>query len=482
MIMLSAGDFFDNRYRLIRKLGQGGFSEVWLAEDIKISDLEVALKIYMPGQITSGDMKNFIRKFGLTYNLNHSNLLVPNACREVNEMLYLVLRYCKQGSTAKLAGRISLAECWKFLYDVSSGLAYLHEKNIIHQDIKPDNVLIQDNTYLISDFDISTMARSTMRVGSMEPSAGTSCYMSPERFGADSVPVKAGDIWALGASLFELITGNLPFGDMGGLNQKSGAPIPSTSNSVPKDLRKIITLCLQKETWNRPTAQEIAGWCKQYFKTGKIRWKKKYKTILNPSLNWRKIFWIAGIIIAIAGIIAIEIYYAPPKPESQVTQEPTETQVPQKFQEPQEPTETQVPQKFQEPQVPTETQEPQKFQKPQEPTETQEPQVPQEPQKPTESQEPQKPPETPKPYIPAPGLLSKANSAFDKGDYDTALSFYEKVKMLDPHERTGYNRFLNKAKEIKSILGECDNNIKALLLKAQQLSDTNEIRELIRKC
>ncbi|MCL1932721.1 MAG: serine/threonine protein kinase [Candidatus Azobacteroides sp.] len=308
---MQAGDIFDKHYRLIRELGTGGFSEVWLAEDRRVDSLKVALKIYTSAKADSNDVKTFIKQFELVYNINHTNLLPPNACGEFNGMLYLVLRYCERGSSYSLLGKINEPEAWNFLHDVASGLEYLHQKNIIHQDIKPDNVLItSDNRYVITDFDISAKARNTLRLGTSAPS-GTSAYMSPERFGATPTPIKASDIWALGASLYELISANLPFGDLGGLNQKNGANFQPLKNSVSNDLKNIITLCLQIEPWNRPTAEEIKTWCDLHFKNKKIQFEKKYRKIVYgkivlPNIN-KKILWIIGVaaVLAIICIIAM---------------------------------------------------------------------------------------------------------------------------------------------------------------------------------
>jgi serine/threonine protein kinase len=303
-----AGDLFDHHYRLIRKLGNGGFSEVWLAEDLRVHALKVALKIYTSAQAQPGDLETFIKKFELVYNLNHTHLLPPNACGEYKGRLYLVLRYCERGSSSSLAGNIREAEAWHFLHDVACGLEYLHQKNIIHQDIKPDNVLITgDNRYLITDFDISAKARTTQRLGGDAP-AGTSAYMAPERFGSVSAPIKASDIWALGASLYELISTHLPFGELGGLNQKNGAEAPPIQQPISKVLKDMMALCLQPEPWDRPTAEEIGTWCDLHFKKEKIRFDKKYiRKLQAAKKDWKKTGGI-GLAAAVAiGLLAIGI-------------------------------------------------------------------------------------------------------------------------------------------------------------------------------
>jgi len=221
-------------------------------------------------------IKLFSKEFALVFDMNHTNLLKPAHYDIFEQRPYLKIPFCERGSSAKLMGKISEDELWHFLHDVASGLAYLHkwEPPVIHQDIKPDNVLIDGSgSFLITDFGISTKARSTLRksVLQSEKSGGTIAYMGPERFGGDNLPIKASDVWALGASVFELMTENPPFGDHGGLLQKSGAEIPNVSGTWSPDLKKITALCLEKDPWHRPTAEKIVVWTEQHFRGEKIR-------------------------------------------------------------------------------------------------------------------------------------------------------------------------------------------------------------------
>jgi TPR repeat protein len=147
---------------------------------------------------------------------------------------------------------------------VASGLEYLHKQNppVIHQDIKPDNVLIDANgQFMITDFGISAKARSTLRKSAQRHnvSGGTIAYMAPERFGKDNTPVMASDIWALGATLYELLTGDTPFGEHGGLVQKSGAEIPTLDGNWSNELKQIVKSCLQPNPDDRPSAQQIVN-------------------------------------------------------------------------------------------------------------------------------------------------------------------------------------------------------------------------------
>jgi len=276
MKQLKENSFFGehDRYRLIRLLGQGGFSEVWLAEDTQ-AGINAAIKVYAPGKGLDEDgVKQFSSEFALVFNLNHPNLLRPVHYDVFERMPYLIMPYCEKGSSIKLAGKIDENTAWKFLHDVASGLAYLHAQKtpVIHQDIKPDNVLMDSNgNFLITDFGISSKTRSTLRQNfksgeSDSSGAGTMAYMSPERFSKDNLPIMAGDVWSLGVSLYELMTGHPPFGDHGGLLLKGGAEIPNLSGEWTAALKKTINRCMQNEPWHRPKAKDIAKIAKRHIK------------------------------------------------------------------------------------------------------------------------------------------------------------------------------------------------------------------------
>ena len=267
---LQEGILFDSRYRLIKQLGRGGFSEVWLVEDTMVNHKKMALKVYAPGSGLDDDGVQLFRKeFDLVFDFNHTNLLCPAHFSVCEHSPYLLMPYCERGSAAKLIGKITEEEAWRSLHDIAAGLTFLHEQepHVIHQDIKPDNILIdKTGRFLITDFGISAKARRTLRQSMGNAKSGTIAYMSPERFGRNNAPIKASDIWSLGATLFELLTGDAPFGEHGGVIQKSGADIPDLSGGWSPELKKIVTLCLQREAWDRPTAKLLVEWTEEHFK------------------------------------------------------------------------------------------------------------------------------------------------------------------------------------------------------------------------
>lgn len=272
---------FDGQYKLLRRLSEaGGTADVWLALAVKTIDtlgdysdednctpneesgMKVAIKIYRLQNILDieGEQR-FKDEFKIVYNCHHANLLPPSHFSIFENAPYLVMPYCQDGSSEKLVGKVNDPEVlWKYILDVASGLSYLHACNppIIHQDIKPANVLIDSNgNYSITDFGISAKKENRINSYYEDASSGTLVYMAPERFTENAEPLPESDIWALGATLFEIVTGDVPFGDEGGLAQEKGKTVPNIDQKIPNEIKKLIYSCLEKEPSKRPSAQQI---------------------------------------------------------------------------------------------------------------------------------------------------------------------------------------------------------------------------------
>ena len=156
---------FDGHYQLLRPLStDGGTADVWLAIDVNTVDVSVdeeektteqdtgmlvAIKIYRPKNALDIDGEQRFRdEYKIVYECRHENLLQPTNFSIFEGIPYLVLPYCKYGSSEQLIGKkLTSADIWKFILDVSSGLNRLHtnDPSIIHQDIKPANILIDNS-------------------------------------------------------------------------------------------------------------------------------------------------------------------------------------------------------------------------------------------------------------------------------------------------------------------------------------------------
>jgi len=264
MEAIQPNEEINGRYVLKQSKGRGTFGEVWLAYD-RATDEDVAIKFYVA--LDDKGREEFIQEFRIAAKLRHPNLLVTKDYGEWQGHPYLTMKFCDHGSAADLVG--TLKPCyadektiWRFIRDVAAGLAYLHAVKpdpIVHQDIKPDNTLIDsDGTFLITDFGISKRIRNTMRKQSERAlKAGAPAYMAPERFSAHSEPILASDVWSLGASIYELAQGELPFCGMGGGMLLKGAEMPSLDEGWSANLNTVIHWCLEKETWNRAKASQV---------------------------------------------------------------------------------------------------------------------------------------------------------------------------------------------------------------------------------
>ena len=257
---MTTNTLFHNRFRLIERIGQGSFGEVWLANDEQL-DMLVAVKAYIA--LDDRGIEEFKKEYKTAYDLNHPNLLHANHFDICDRRPFLVMPYCPD-SALSLIGNCDRDTLWQFIKDVSAGLAYLHSKDIIHHDIKPDNILrTEDGRFVITDFGISTKMRSTLRRNStramnQNTSGGSLPYMGPEMFSTKPESVKATDIWAFGVTLYEIITGVLPFFGQGGVMQLNGAQVPELDYE-DLEIVKLVKACMAKNPWDRPTAEAICA-------------------------------------------------------------------------------------------------------------------------------------------------------------------------------------------------------------------------------
>jgi serine/threonine protein kinase len=281
MLNLKPGDLFAEHYKLMQLVDTGGFAEVWEAIFIKAGNT-VALKIFP--KLDAEGVKNIEAEYRNQTDLLHTNLVTARNFGIYEGQPYLEMLFFNGGNGSKKIGKCNEAEIARCLNQIASGLTYLHAKEIIHQDIKPNNFLLdRDGNYYLADLGLSVKIRQTIQKyteaknipGSAIPKNTTGltppCYRAPELYerpGSAKPPVKATDIWSLGASAFEMASGDVPFGDMGGMLQMHNPEPPDLPSSFSYELNSIIKKCLAKDTWERPKASELAEWSENYIKKG----------------------------------------------------------------------------------------------------------------------------------------------------------------------------------------------------------------------
>jgi serine/threonine-protein kinase len=210
-----------DRYRIERKLGEGGMATVYLAHDLK-HDRKVALKVLRPELAAVLGADRFVQEIKTTAQLQHPHILplydsgnVVPAQGGNTEFLYYVMPYI-QGETLreKLNRDVQLGidEAVKITTEVADALQYAHEQGVIHRDIKPENILLQNGRAMVADFGIA-LAVSAAAGGRMTEtglSLGTPHYMSPEQATADKHITNRSDVYSLGSVLYEMLTGEAP--------------------------------------------------------------------------------------------------------------------------------------------------------------------------------------------------------------------------------------------------------------------------------
>ena len=240
-------------YVLIRKIGKGGFGEVWLAEEKDvIMSSPFAIKILYDDDADIEDVKQeatvWLQACG------HPNILPLHKAAKYDEHLVIVSEYAPDGSLREWLNRgggkaPTFREATRMIHGVLGGLSHLHSRQIIHRDVKPDNVLMQGITPMLTDFGISRVVKSKTHTHTI---AGTPSYMAPEAFsgGRDEQT----DIWSVGVMLYEMTSGKMPFSADNVWSLKyqviNNEPQPLSKN-VPETLRNAIATALQKDPAKR---------------------------------------------------------------------------------------------------------------------------------------------------------------------------------------------------------------------------------------
>lgn len=257
--MLTKGQKINDRYEIIKTIGEGGMANVYLANDT-ILDRKVAIKVLR------GDLSNdekFIRRFQRealsVSNLSHPNIVEVYDVGEEDGQYYIVMEYIEGKTLKQLLKKretLSLPEVIDIMLQLTDGLAHAHESYIIHRDIKPQNIMILDNGLVkITDFGIA-MALNATQLTQTNSVMGSVHYLPPEQANGKSATVKS-DIYSLGILMYELITGSVPFkGDnaveIALKHMKEKIPsIRKQNPTIPQSVENIVIKATAKNPRNR---------------------------------------------------------------------------------------------------------------------------------------------------------------------------------------------------------------------------------------
>lgn len=193
------------KYQLIKKIGEGGFGEVWKAKDL-VEGIPVALKMPQPDWLTKEHQKIFQDEVKVVANLDHHNILKIKTADKIDRHFVIVTECGQESLSDRMKRPKSVRFSLAVIGQVLSALAYSHTKKIIHRDIKPENVILfKDGTARLTDFGIARVVQRTLVRGE---GTGTIGYMAPEQaYGQASF---ASDVFSTGILLYELLTNQLP--------------------------------------------------------------------------------------------------------------------------------------------------------------------------------------------------------------------------------------------------------------------------------
>jgi len=238
-LFLEVQEALKGRYSLIAELGRGGMGVVYLAREVKLDRL-VALKLLPPSLAAADARERFLREARVAARLTHPNIVAIFAADECGPFVFFAMAYVRgETLTARVArsGALPAAEVARIVREVAWALAYAHAQGVVHRDVKPDNILLEEESgrVLVADFGIARSAEST--VSDPGRLAGTPAFMSPEQAAGDLVDGRS-DLYSLALVARFALTGRLPFSDAAGsvakqLARRLEGDAPSLAHDVP---------------------------------------------------------------------------------------------------------------------------------------------------------------------------------------------------------------------------------------------------------
>jgi serine/threonine protein kinase/Tfp pilus assembly protein PilF len=317
-------------YNIIEKLGEGGMGVVYKAEDTKLKR-DVAIK-FLPKHIAANqeERERFKIEAQAAASLNHPNIATIHAIEESDYEMFIVMEYIEgkelkdliniplnphskgdsttapfEGGARRVGDVLPVDDVINYAIQIAEGLQAAHKKGIVHRDIKSSNIMItEDGKIKIMDFGLAKV-RGGPQVTKVGTTVGTVAYMSPEQARGEAVDHHT-DIWSFGVVLYEMLTGQLPFGGdyeqavIYSVINEQPAEVRSLRTDVPATLQLIINKCLEKDRSNcYEITQEMVDELKKA--------QPQHSGTTVPVARQSKLPWIIAAALII--IIAVAFYF-----------------------------------------------------------------------------------------------------------------------------------------------------------------------------
>lgn len=258
------------RYKILRKIAEGGMGQVYLAQDTKLNR-QIAIKV-LPSEVSADSQRlhRFIHEAKSASALNHPNIITIYEINEENDVPFIAMEYVLGETLAKVIRNrnLEMREVLDIAIQVASALSAAHSANVIHRDIKPDNIIIRpDGIAKILDFGLAKLNErkspyeqeaNTIQEHKTSPGMimGTVGYLSPEQ-ARGKVADERSDIFSFGAMLYQMITGHQPFRGENNLDiiasilHKEPKPLDEHQQDVPNRVVAIVNRTIRKDPINR---------------------------------------------------------------------------------------------------------------------------------------------------------------------------------------------------------------------------------------
>jgi serine/threonine protein kinase/Tol biopolymer transport system component len=247
-----------SHYHLLEKLGEGAMGEVYRAEDTRLKRT-VALKFLAAGRVTDASLRQrFLHEAQAAASLDHSNICTVYEVDDQDGEIFIAMAYIDGPTLQKKISQrpLQLAEAVEIAIQIGEGLEAAHERGIVHRDIKSSNILLTSRGQAkITDFGLATLADQT-RLTQTGAIVGTPGYMSPEQARSEGADARS-DLWSLGVVLYEMVSGQLPFGGntaaaaLFAILHKEPEPLTAVRSGVPLELERLVAKALAKNPAQR---------------------------------------------------------------------------------------------------------------------------------------------------------------------------------------------------------------------------------------
>jgi len=274
------------RFKIRRLVGRGGMSSVYLGWDHAL-ERKVAIKVLAPEFVRHlEDRERFRREARIAASLFHPNIVPVYACEQQNGLTFVVMRYVAGPSLAarlESVGALPVDETVEILAALSDALHSVHGIGVVHRDVKPDNILLDEvnGQPMLTDFGVATVATSEHSRSEVVKALGTPQYMSPEHALGEQAADARSDLYSLGVVGYRMLTGRLPFS--GGSAQSIVAqhvaleppPVGHYAPHVPEQVSHVIDRCLAKKPAKRwaDAGTFRTALLKAHNSAGRRRWK-----------------------------------------------------------------------------------------------------------------------------------------------------------------------------------------------------------------